>query len=144
MQRVSPELSDQLVILLSYPWLLREDWADWRRWPSGGATQYFPYFRWSELLSFPPPLLILIVLSPRHWHNGISDDRIVRNSAAFSPQFDSKIHLVCNRKFRTTSFLIQNTGKINDREKFFLHTRQLSLNYWHIILHFLLHPIQCR
>ena len=31
-QRVSPELSDQLVILEPYPILLRKYWADWRRW----------------------------------------------------------------------------------------------------------------
>ena len=38
-----PELSDQLVILQSYPLLLREDWADWRRWLCGEATQCFSY-----------------------------------------------------------------------------------------------------
>ena len=36
--------------------------------------------------------------------------------------FDSKIHLVCHRKFRTTSFRIQAPGKTNDREEIILHT----------------------
>ena len=56
-------------------------------------------------------LCFLLLLSPKHWHYGISGDRILRSSAAFSLQFCSKIHLACSGKFRTTSFQIQGPRK---------------------------------
>ena len=45
--------------------------------------------------------------------------------------------MVCHRKFRTTSFQIQALGKTNDREGIFQHTFLLSLNYLHMVHHFL-------
>ena len=41
-------------------------------------------------------------------------------------------------------FLNQVQGKTNDREEIFDCILQLFLNYFHINLHFLLHPTQCR
>ena len=72
------------------------------------------------LLSFLQ-LCCLILLSPRHWYHGISDDRILRSSAASSLQFGPKIHLVCSCEFRATSFQIQAQRKTNDREGIFQH-----------------------
>ena len=69
MQQVSPELSDQLVILQSCPLLLRRYWADWRWWPFGEATQCFGCCHCSVLTSFHF-LCFLILLSPRHWYRG--------------------------------------------------------------------------
>ena len=115
MQRVSSELTDQLVIVQFCPLLLRKkteliDGDDHLEEQLNTFHTYFSYFLWSELMS----LLLLcfsVVLSVRGWYTGISDDRILRNSAAFSRQFDSNIHLVCHRKFRTTSFRIQPPRK---------------------------------
>ena len=58
------------------------------------------------------------------------------NLPSFSVQFDP---IQCC-KFRTTSLLIQAPGKTNDGE----HSPQLSVNCVHIVLCFLLLPIQCR
>ena len=136
---VSPQLSDQLVILQSYPLLLGRYWADWRRWQFGEATQCFECCHWSVLTSFHF-LCFLILPFPRHWSHGIPHDWFLRNSAAFSLQFCPKIHLVCDRKFRTTSFQIQAPKKTNDRQEIYEHTVLLSLNNLHIIHHFLCIP----
>ena len=58
--------------------------------------------------------------------------------------FASNIHFVCHRKFRTAFTRIQAPGKTNDREKIVERILQHFLNYFHIILHFSSHPIQCR
>ena len=68
----------------------------------------------------------------------------LRNTAAFYLHFCPKIHPVCDRKFRTTSFQIQAVGKTNDREGIYDHTVQLSLNCFHIFHRNFLHPTQCR
>ena len=70
---------------------------------------------------FPLPLLLNCPLSKGLVYIGISGDGFLRKSAAFSLPFCPK-HLVCDRKFRTTSFQIRATGKTNDREEIFLHT----------------------
>ena len=88
---------------------------------------------------FPPPLLLKSPLSPRRWYHGISDAWFLR-----SLQFCPKIHLVCDRKFRTTSFQTQALEKTNDREGIYEHTCELSLNCFHMFHYFLSNPIQCR
>ena len=45
-------------------------------------------------------LCFLLVFTPRGWYIGMSDDRNLWNSAVLSQPFDSKIYLVCHRKFR--------------------------------------------
>ena len=95
---VSPQPSDQRVILDTYPLLLRRDWADWRRWPFRKAIQCFHCCHWSVLTSFHFPCFLNLP-SPRHWYHGILDDRILRNSATFSLHFCPKIHLVCHREY---------------------------------------------
>ena len=125
MQQVSLEFFDHRIILESDPLLLRKDWADWRRWPSLGATEHCHYLLWNVLFSFLL-LCVLIVLPPRHWYNGILGDPIFGNFALFSPQSDPNIRLVCYCMWRTTSFLNQVLqGKTNDREEFFQRIIQL-------------------
>ena len=68
---------------------------------------------------FPLPLPLK---SPSHSYHGIRDDWSLRNSAAFSLQFCPKILLVCDRKFRTTSFKIQALRKTSDRGWIYEHT----------------------
>ena len=70
---------------------------------------------------FAPSLLLNCPVSKKLVYRN-SGDQNLRNSAAFSLPFDSKIHQVCHRKFRTTSFRIQAPRKTNDREEIFLHT----------------------
>ena len=84
------------------------------------------------------------VLPPVHWYNGILGDQIFGNFASSSPQSDPIIGLVCYCMCRTTAFLIQVQGKTNDREEIFDRIPELFLNYFHTILHFLSHRIQCR
>ena len=132
MQQVSLEQFDLQVILESNLLLLRKDWADWRRWPFLGATEHCHHLLWNVLLFFLL-LCFLIVLSPKHWSNGMSDDRIFRSSAAFSPLFLSNIHLVCHRKFRTTPSQIQAPRKTNDRGEIVEHILQHLLNYFRMI-----------
>ena len=74
------------------------------------ATQCFWCCHWSVLTSFHF-LCFSNLLSPKHWYHGIPDDRFLRNSAAFSLQFCPKTHLICDRKFGTTSFQIQALEK---------------------------------
>ena len=58
-------------------------------------------------------------------YNGIPDDQIVGKFALFSLQFDYKIHLVCNRKFRATAYSL------------------IVFNLF-TVHHFFSHPILCR
>ena len=57
--------------------------------------------------------------------------------------FCPKIRRVCQCKFRTISFLIRAPRKTNDREGIYEHNPQLSVNFIHIFLDFLLLHIQC-
>ena len=91
----------------------------------------------------PPPLLLKSTLSKALVTRNIGC-LVLRNSPAFSLQFCPKIHLVCDRKFRTTSFQTQALKKTNDREGIYEHTFELSLNCFHIFHYFLSNPIQCR
>ena len=83
----------------------------------------------------------LIDLPPRHWCHRITDARFLRKWEAFSLQFCPKIHLVCDRKFSTTSFQIQAQNWPTTARESFQHTfYNCPWIIYHIILHFLLHP----
>ena len=141
MQQVSLELLDLPVILESYPLLHREDWADWQTWPSPRSNCTFSSHTVKCIVVFRPSLLLICPYSRAPVQRKKKDDQISQSSAAFSPLFVSNIHMECHRKFRTT-FSDPGTRKDQWLREIFERFLQHFSNYFRIILHFLLPPIQ--